>query len=161
MTETNGNGAGAAYKAQVQPVTEDVEVTNGFVFTMRKRGAFAAVFSGATLPQKLSSGAVDKWIEQGLLKPSQFDEDKKSHANYVMSIVDQVIENSIRPKIVTGEAQNDDEVSVKDISDADLEILFTWQIGGKVSDLLANFSQGPKPDPVARSNRKKQRHAGK
>lgn len=161
-TQTNGNGAGAAYRSQVKTETVDVEVTNGFIFKMRSRSVFKTVFEQAVLPQTLGSGAVEKWQEQGLIKPGEMTEDQSQKVDFLLEVANQVVDLSVHPKIVMGEAGNDNEVSYKDIAEADLEILFVWAAtGGKVSGKLANFSSGAKPSPVAGTHRKKQRSKSK
>jgi hypothetical protein len=155
MTKTNG--AGRAYLSQVKEETEEIEVTGGFRWLMKKRGPFSTVFNAARLPQVAASGAVESWTEKGLIKPGEVAEDQVSQLNYSMSIVDQVIELSVSPKLVLGEPANDNEVSVKNVKEQDLAILFTWAAGGKASDLLAKFSVGSGPDALASAGRKKQR----
>jgi hypothetical protein len=72
----------------------------------------------------------------------------------LMKLRDLVIDLSVEPKLVLGEAQSADELSVDEVDDEDLTYLINWVAsGGASGENLATFRNRPKPTAVAESYR--------
>lgn len=165
MSNQNGVSAAAKYRAQNkdrEAVIVDVTVPSGFVFKFRKPGVFGTMFGVGTLPQAASSGAVDAWIKQGLIKPNELAADQQKQIDLAMRTIGRVIELSYEPKLVSGLAQNDNELSTDDVAEPDLAFLFQWiASGGTASSPLATFPARSGTNAVARTGRPKRRAKAK
>ncbi len=158
-----------SYKQHIQnkeSTIVEVTVPSGFVFQFRKPGVFGTLFGIGGLPQTAASEAVDKWVEQGILEVGEGEGALSPAAvknlNMGMAVVDRVIQLSHKPKLVSGTAQNEDELSVSDVDEADLAYLFKWVAqGGDLSAMLATFPVRPDTDALASASRPKQRHKAK
>ena len=140
----------------------DVTVPSGFVFKFEKPSIFTMAFREGRLPQTASNGAVASWIEQGLIKPGEIDEDKAKQIEEGIKLRDRVLELSREPKLVVGDALNDNELSTDDLDEDDAAYLFAWvKAGGNTSLMLNTFPQRPGPGADAGPNRKKRRSAAK
>lgn len=161
--------AGSQYLAHIKnKEVEIVSVTvpSGFVFKFRKPGVFGTLFGIGGLPQTATTGAVNEWVEQGVLKvgdaEGELSEDTIKKLNVGMAIVDRVIYLSHEPKLVSGIAKNEGELSTDDVDELDLAFLFKWVSGGgDLSSMLGTFPNGSQPNSMAGIGRKKQRHKAK
>lgn len=139
-----------------------VTVPSGFVFEFRKPGVFGTLFGIGGLPQTASSGAVDEWVKQGVLKlgegEGELPPDAVKNLNTGMAIVDRVLYLSHKPKLVSHPTTNENELYTGDVAEEDLTFLFKWvAAGGDLSAMLSTFPQGREPDALASASRKKQR----
>lgn len=169
MASAKQQKAAESYKQHIQaraPEIVEVRVPSGFVFQFKKPGVFGTLFGIGTLPQTASSGAVDEWVKQGILKvgeqEGEISVDTAKYLNVGMAVVDRVLHLSYKPKLVSGPAKNEDELSTDDVDEEDLTYLFKWvSSGGDLSATLDTFPNGSKPNPLASASRKKQRHSSK
>ncbi len=140
----------------------EVTVPSGFIFKFAKPSKFGMLFRYGKMPQSAANGAVQSWIDQGLLKPGEIAEDQAKQIDEGIKIRDRVLELSREPKLVVGEALNPNEMSTDELTDEDAEYLFAWIVaGGDTSMLLKTFPKRPVANAVAGTGRKKQRHAAK
>lgn len=140
----------------------EVTVPSGFIFKFAKPSKFGMLFRYGKMPQSAANGAVQSWIDQGLLKPGEIAEDQAKQIDEGIKIRDRVLELSREPKLVVGEALNPNEMSTDVLTDEDAEYLFAWIVaGGDTSMLLKTFPKRPVANAVAGTGRKKQRHAAK
>jgi hypothetical protein len=142
----------------------DVTVPSGKVFQFRKPSKFAAIFGMARLPVFAAGGAIKNWTEQGVMKGiQQNDPDMQKMIEATMKMVDRVLEHSVSPKLVIGQADpKKNEICYDQINDDDLSYLFKWvQAGGDESMMLETFPGGRGPGPMAGGNRTQRRHAAK
>ena len=140
----------------------EVTVPSGFVFKFAKPSKFGMLFRYGKMPQSAANGAVQSWIDKGLVKPSDITEDQAKQIDEGMKLRDRVLELSREPKLVVGEALNANEISTDVLTDEDAEYLFAWiAAGGDMSAMTGNFPQRSRSGVVAGTNRKKQRHKAK
>jgi hypothetical protein len=166
QAEKKTPAAGSAYLEYIKnKEVELVDITapSGFVFKFRKPGIFGTLFGIGNLPQTATAGAVDEWVQQGVLKigdgAGEISEDVAKQLNMGMAIVDRVIHLSHTPKLVSGPAKNDNELSTDDVDEADLTFLFKWvAAGGEMGAMLSNFPKGTKTNALASASRAKQRN---
>jgi hypothetical protein len=74
MTTAKKQSVANAYKQHVagkELSLVDVTLPSGFVFKFRKPSAFQVLFQAGELPQTLSSAAVERWIEDGIITPDE------------------------------------------------------------------------------------------
>jgi hypothetical protein len=139
-----------------EAVTVDVTLPSGHIFKFAKPSKFAMLFEYGQMPQANSSVAVQKWIDQGVIKPGQIDPETASQIDQGMKLCDMVLELSRVPKLVVHETDSPDELDVRTLSDEDAQYLFAWvQSGGDTSLMLKTFPLGPKQDSLASADRKK------
>lgn len=162
---TNTMTAAERYRQTVNETLEIVDVTtpSGFVFQFQKPSKFAILFRYGRMPQTAANGAVSAWIEQGVIKESDFTPDEAAAIDESLRLRDRVLELSHSPKLVVGAADfTKDEMSTDDLSDDDALYLMQWvAAGGDESVLLSMFPGGQRPDPLAKFSRKKRRAASK
>lgn len=140
----------------------EVTVPSGFVFKFAKPSKFGMLFRYGKMPQTAANGAVQSWIDQGLLKPGEIAEDQAKQIDEGIKLRDRVLELSREPKLVVGDAANANEMSTDVLTDEDAEYLFAWiAAGGDVSAMTRNFPKRPVTNALAGTGRKKQRHAAK
>lgn len=140
----------------------DVTVPSGFTFKFEKPSKFGMLFRYGKLPQTAASGAVQSWIDQGILKPGEIPEDQAKQIDEGIKLRDRVLELSREPKLVVGEALNDNEMSTDLLSDEDATYLFAWvTAGGDMSLMLNNFPERPQPSALASNGGKARRKARK
>lgn len=157
--------AGASYLAHIKEKDAqivDVTVPSGFVFQFRKPGVYGSLFGIGGLPQNVTSGVVAEWVKEGVLEVGDgegaLSPDAAKQLNMGMAVVDRVLHLSHRPKLVSGIAQNDNELSTDDMDEEDLSFLFRWVAsGGHTSQALETFPDGPKSNALASAHREKQR----
>ena len=142
----------------------EVVVPSGFVFQFRKPGVFGTLFGIGGLPQTGASEAVKQWIEDGILtvgeEQGQLQPAVAKQLDVGMAIVDRVLHLSYKPKLVTGKAQNDNELSTDDVAEEDLTFLFQWvAAGGDKGAMLSTFPDEPQQRSLASAHRKKHRAA--
>lgn len=163
MSDTNGKGAAARLREHVKTLeTAVVDVTgpSGFVYKFRKPSKFAALFQLGRLPQSAASRAVEKWIEAGVIKEGEENATAIQNLNTVDLIFDRMLDLSVEPRIVAKDPQGDNEVTVDQIPEDDLEFLFKWiSSGGEMSRLLDTFPGRSDGNALASHSRKKQRAA--
>ena len=146
LAQLNGN------KAEIV----DVIVPSGFLFKFLKPSKFAMLFEYGQMPQANSSGAVQSWIDAGVIKPGDIAPDTAKQIDEGIKLRDRVLELSREPKLVVGDPQNENEMDARLLSDDDASYLFAWvQSGGDTSLMLKTFPLGPKQDSLASANRKK------
>lgn len=153
------------YRRQLANTDEEiVEVTvpSGFVFKFAKPSKFGMLFRYGKMPQTAANGAVQKWIDAGVLKPGEIADDQALQIDEGIKLRDRVLELSREPKLVVGDALNADELSTDALSDEDASYLFAWvTAGGDTSVMLGNFSQRPEPNAVNSNGGAKRRHKAK
>lgn len=159
---TNELSASDRYRAQQasrEAEIVDVTLPSGFVIKMVKPSKFVLLFRYGRMPQTAANGAVKSWIDQGILKPGEISEDAQKEIEYGMQIRDRVLELSHSPKLVVGDAINDNELSTDFLTDEDATYLFAWvQAGGELSASLGKFPRGRKSNVMASANSKGVRH---
>lgn len=131
-----------------RPVLEVVP-PSGFCFKFHKPSPLKFVLSQG-LPNSLSA-------EMSSAKGRKKSTEKVSEDDLIdtlMKLRDLVIDLSVEPKLVLGEAQSADELSVDEVDDEDLTYLINWVAsGGASGENLATFRDRPKPTAVAESYR--------
>ena len=136
----------------------DVTAPSGRVYGFEKPSVFEVLFKHDHLPQTASNTAVQEWIDAGVLKPDQVDEDKIAKFEASIRLRDRVLELSHDPKLVVGPATNPNELSTDDVSDADNVFLFRWVASGGVdANGVATFPSRPATGSVSGTRRKKRR----
>lgn len=166
MSKTNGMSANERYMAQAATGSEEtiVAVTcpSGFVIEMAKPSKFRILFEFNQLPQAAASGAVESWIEQGVIKPGDIADDQAKQVNMGLVIRDRMLDLSRNPKLVARDPQNDNELDARILTEADTEYLFAWTAaGGETAAMLGNFPQGPRAGAVAGNGGPKRRKNAK
>jgi hypothetical protein len=167
MTTAKKQSVANAYKQHVagkELSLVDVTLPSGFVFKFRKPSAFQVLFQAGELPQTLSSAAVERWIEDGIITPDEDTPEAKAdlvkQARTAMNIRDRVLELSYKPKLVVGPAKDETELSTTDVDDDDLEYLYRWVATGGVAGLgPATFPARPQENALASASRPNERHA--
>jgi hypothetical protein len=167
MTTAKKQSAANAYKRHVADKAVslvDVTVPSGFVFKFRKPSAFQVLFQAGELPQSLSSAAVERWIEDGVVTPDEDTPEAKNdlvkQARVAMNVRDRVLELSVEPKLVVGPAKDETQLSTDDVADEDLEYLFRWVATGGVAGLgPATFPARSPENALASASRPNERHA--
>ena len=142
---------------QIQPEIVDVTAPSGFVFQFQKPSKFSLLFRYNHMPTVAANGAVQKWIEQGVIKEGDFAPDQAAAIDESLRLRDRVLELSYSPKLVVGTADfAKDEMSTDDLSDDDATYLFQWvAAGGDESVMLSTFPERQRPDTLAKFSRKK------
>jgi hypothetical protein len=127
----------------------DVTVPSGFVFKFEKPRKFQMLFEYGNLPQTAANGAVQSWIDQGVLKPGDIDEDTAQQIDDGIRLRDRVLALSRPPtKLVVGDP-GPDEIDARLLSDEDAAYLFAWvQSGGDESLALKSFPVRPEQSAV-------------
>ncbi len=140
----------------------DVTVPSGFTFKFEKPSKFGMLFRYGKLPQSAANGAVQSWIDQGILQPGEIPDDQAKQIDEGIKLRDRVLELSREPKLVVGEALNDNEMSTDLLSDEDATYLFAWvTAGGDVSLMLKNFPERSQSSALASNGGKARRQARK
>jgi len=151
-----------AQKASREAEIVDVTLPSGFVIKMEKPSKFTMLFRYGKLPQTAASGAVSKWIEDGIIKAGDIPEDQAKQINEGIKLRDRVLELSREPKLVVGEALNENELSTDYLTDEDATYLFAWvTAGGDTSVMLGNFPSRPSNGAVSGNGGAKRRKARK
>lgn len=147
-----------AYSANQTGNIVDIILPSGFTIQYRKPSKAELLFQTGTLPQTAIANALKGWkqtIETGEVD-EQTSEDQKLVEAKVIALRDAMLERSHFPKLVLGDAQNDNEFSVKFLSDEDLDYLVQWNLaGGDESVLLSMFPARRKPSFASSARRKK------
>lgn len=157
----------AAEKYRLQQADKPIEIVevavpSGFVFKFQKPSKFSLLFRYGKMPQTAANGAVQSWIDKGLLKPGEIAEDQAKQIDEGIKLRDRVLELSVDPKLVVGEALNANEMSTDVLTDEDAEYLFAWvTAGGEMSAMTTTFPKRSGTSPMAGTRGKKQRHAAK
>lgn len=140
LAQLNGN------KAEIV----DVQVPSGFIFKFQKPRKFQMLFEFGAMPQSAASGAVQSWIEQGIIKPGDIPEDTAKQIDEGIKLRDRVLALSQYPtKLVVGDP-DEGEIDARLLSDDDAAYLFAWvQAGGDTSLMLKTFPQRPQSSAVA------------
>ncbi len=150
--------AAERYRQRANPVFEIVEVTvpSGEIFTFKKPSTFTMLFEYGHVPQSAANNAVQSWIDAGILKVGDVTEDTEKLIAEAMNIFDRVLELSVDPKLVIGDAIEPNELSVREIDEADLKYLVSFvAAGGVEAASLGNFPAGAaEPGPASGSGGK-------
>lgn len=140
----------------------DVTAPSGNVFKFRRPSKFTMLFHHGRMPQAAANSAVQSWIDAGVIKPGEAAANEVQQFQEVLRLRDRVLELSVFPKLVVGDAVNDDELSTDHLSDEDSEFLFKWVANGGVEvGGLSTFPVGSRTGSTASPNRKKRRSATK
>lgn len=138
--------------------TAEVELPSGNAVLMQKPSKYAVLFNIQTMPAALTERAIKAWeekgvgneVEEAIANTSQQDRLKLMEMS--MKIRDDVLRLSVEPKIVMGEAKAENELSVDDIADEDLDFLFKWVAsGGNAAAAVATFRGRSKQNAVGKS----------
>ena len=160
MSETKPFNAAEylAYSASQKNNIVDVVLPSGFTIQYRKPSKAELLFQTGTLPQSAIANALKGWkqtIETGEVD-EQTSEDQKLVEAKAVALRNAMLERSYFPKLVLGDAQKDNEFSVKFLSDDDLDYLVQWNLaGGDESILLSMFPSRRKPSLASSSRGKK------
>lgn len=129
----------------------DVTVPSGFVFRFEKPAKFRMLFEYRQLPSAATSGAVQKWVDDGVIAPGEIDEDTAKQIEEGIKLTDRVLALSQYPtKLVVVDNPGEGEIDARLLADDDAEYLFAWvQSGGNVSLMLGNFPGGPTKNVVS------------
>lgn len=147
---------------ELPPETAEVTPPSGLAIKFIKPSKFRMIFEYGQMPQSATAGAIDQWVEQGVLKPGEIDNDTAGKAEAMIKLVERVLELSYEPKIVKGPASNKNEISASEIPDGDMTYFCAWVAsGGVVSVPLGNFPEGPDANAVSGNGRTKRRGKGK
>jgi len=134
----------------------DLPLPSGFVLKIAKPSKFEMIFRYGKLPQTAANGAVQSWIDAGVVQPGDIEENAAIKIDAAIKLRDKVLELSVEPKLVVGEALNPNELSTDELSDEDSEFLFKWVASGGVdADGIGTFPRGAEPSALASSGRKK------
>lgn len=142
---------------------------SGFVIQMAKPSKYALMFRMAQTPQVASSGAVAKWAELGLVDAAEVTSEQANLTEQAIELMRRVCAFSRSPKLVTGEALNDNELSTDELTEKDAEYLMQWVAlagagGDESSKELENFPERSNEDTLAsaakRTVGKKTKRAG-
>lgn len=174
MVEVNGNGSsngkGAAdalleHIAQMPAVIVGVKCPSGFTYKMSKPSKFGLIFDMGALPGDLASEAVQQWEADGVIERNEDGELDQSLKvlDAVFSLLERVCHYSQEPKILlNGKPSNSNEIMAPQVPPDDLDFLCQWvKSGGEMSAMLAMFPKGSSAGAMARSNKRKVRHASK
>lgn len=142
-----------------------VELTapSGYKFQMHQPSKLNFIFKLGTLPQTSASGAVQSWIDAGIVQPKDVTDADKARIDTMLEYAKKVTEWSYKPKLVLGEAINPGELSFSTLQDADVLFLVSWAIKGgdeRAGDLLGNFPSKPQSRSLAGDGGKRSRKAG-
>ena len=145
--------AAELYRSQkAERPTIEVVAPSGFSFRFHKPSPLKFVLSGG-LPTGVSAEMSKKGVKASADKVNEDD-----LIETLIKMRDLLLDLSVEPKLVMGEASNTEELSVDEVDDEDLTYLINWVAsGGVASENLANFRKGPSPDAVAESYREKLR----
>ena len=151
-----------------KPQTETVDVTvpSGNVFKMERPSKYQVLFNLKALPASIANKAIETWQDQGIGNQTEAivegasEDDRLKVIEMSFKIRDAVLRLSVAPKIVLTSEAKDGEVSVDDISDADLDYLFRWVAsGGSIAAAeVAEFRRG-RPEDALASNAVKTKRA--
>lgn len=168
MTKQNGTNTTAApspwWQQPPSPEQETlVEVTlpSGRAIMFAKPSKFTMMFKIGIVPQAGASGAVEKWIEAGLIKPGDFTSEQSEQIDIGLELRNQVLLLSRMPKLVVGTPKAPDEYDVLLLPEADIEYLLAWVGAGGSAVNLGKFPQRSEPNALASSVRKKRRAKAK
>jgi hypothetical protein len=157
--------AGAAYQAHIKekaPEIVDVTAPSGFVFKFQKPSRYEFLTAMDQLPMSATSKAIEAWQKDGQIQDSGSDGDAldATHlANAGLMVMARMLELSQTPKLIIGTPQNDNELSLGQMDEKDVDYLLQWTAkGGDTSAMLGNFPGGSQPNVMASASRKKQRH---
>lgn len=162
----------------------DVNAPSGMIYRRYAPSTYTLLFEDETMPQNATSAALEEWSNQGIdllgeevktespdtespdtESPEKIDPAKRALMIKAMNIRDRVLTNSYSPKLVLGEAQNEDELSVQEVLDKapeDIDFLYKFEAaGGQKSVMLKMFPEGSGSGALASASRKKQRHPRK
>jgi hypothetical protein len=169
-TKTNNHlSATERYKAakETQPVLTEIIVLpdSKFEIEMKRLDVLGFVLT-QDLPESATNKAILAWKEQGLEGLEETEEtldlqipeetEEEKNARIMIEIRDKVINDSVNPKLVLGEAKNPNELPISVMSDADLLFLIVNRMGGsESSDAFARFLVGSTQSTGAGTNGKR------
>lgn len=134
----------------------EVELPSGWVFTLRKPDLAVFVASGA-LPQAVGE-KMNRSKSQGASDEDAFNalspKEKETGFKFGKKLLKQIC---VHPRIVD-DPQDDDEIAMEELSEADLLFLFRWGGGGEDLDSFRGERQQP---ASSGADGKKQQRAGK
>ncbi len=151
--------AAVSYKefiANRQPEIIEVKAPSGFVFKRVKPSNFAILFEAGELPIAAAAEAAESWAAQGISIAESDETQSQQMTQKVMeealAATERVYTNSVEPKIVKGKAQNNNEISWRDLDKDDLAYLYKYERSwGDPSVMAGMFPERPEPSVVARN----------
>ncbi len=150
--------------AQPEPELVTLTAPSGYEFIFHRPSRYDLIFNMGQLPLNAASRALEGWKEKGVGDDEgEVNADQERIFKTVFSVRDRVLKLSHKPKLVVGPADEaKGELSTSDVSDPDLEFLFSFVAsGGNASAQLATFPGGPGPSASPQPNRKGRRAAAK
>ncbi len=161
--------AGLKKKGTTETIVPVTLPESGMVIQMARPSKYSLMFRMAQTPQVASSGAVSKWVEMGLVDAAQVTSEQANITEQAIEVMRRVCDYSRSPKLVTGEALNDEEFSTDWLTEKDAEHLMRWVAlagagGDESSPELENFPERSSADTLAsaakRTVRQKTKRAG-
>ena len=154
MSEMKSKAASYLELVKSRKKTVEVTVPSGAVFIFQDPGKFAMLFGLGDLPAAATSKAVQSWQTQGVIKESDITpEDGAKYAAIARDAAQKVLALSVDPKLVSGAATNDNELSINDLEDRDVEFLLAWcMTGGVESETLLTFLEQQRANAGAGTN---------
>lgn len=139
-------GAAARFREHIRKARPeeivDATAPSGFTYKLARPSKFDMYFSKGKLPQLLSSIAVKKWQEDGVVELAENaldGADPWAMIEAAGEILEVVMQLSREPKLVPRdrEPSGDNEISIREIPDDDITFLIQWCASGGVSTSAA------------------------